>query len=146
MHRVINYSDSHHRLAVIKLWQAIFDDDAPHNRPDLSIDMKLAVRDELFFVAVLEDRITGTLMAGYDGHRGWLYSVAVDPQHRGQGVGTLLVRHAEQALIKLGCIKINLQVRTRNEGVKAFYETLGYIQEPIISLGKRILSGLDKKQ
>ncbi|RMT84029.1 GNAT family acetyltransferase [Pseudomonas viridiflava] len=146
MHRVINYADSHHRLAVIELWQAVFDDDAPHNRPDLSIDMKLAVGDELFFVAVLEDRITGTLMAGYDGHRGWLYSVAVDPQHRGQGVGTLLVRHAEQALIKLGCIKINLQVRTRNEGVKAFYETLGYVQEPIISLGKRILSGLDKKQ
>ncbi|MBA1228312.1 GNAT family acetyltransferase [Pseudomonas viridiflava] len=145
MHRVFNYADSHHRLAVIELWQAVFDDDAPHNRPDLSIDMKLEVGDELFFVAVLEDRITGTLMAGYDGHRGWLYSVAVDPQHRGQGVGTLLVRHAEQALIKLGCIKINLQVRTRNEGVKAFYETLGYVQEPIISLGKRILSGLDKK-
>ncbi|CAM3400215.1 GNAT family acetyltransferase [Pseudomonas floridensis] len=138
MHRIINYWDPHHRQAVIELWKVVFNDDAPHNRPDLSIDMKLAVADRLFFVITVDDKVAGTLLAGYDGHRGWLYSVAVDPRQRGKGLGTALVRHAEQALIALGCLKINLQIRVSNEGVQAFYAGLGYVQEPLISLGKRI--------
>ncbi|EKN44036.1 MULTISPECIES: GNAT family acetyltransferase [Pseudomonas syringae group] len=138
MHHVIEYSNDQHRQAVIDLWTTVFNDDAPHNRPDLSIDMKLAAQDRLFFVVIVEGRLAGTLLAGYDGHRGWLYSVAVDPAQRGRGLGTALIRHAEQALIELGCLKINLQIRTSNEGVQAFYESLGYVQEPLISMGKRI--------
>ncbi|WP_073165200.1 GNAT family acetyltransferase [Pseudomonas asturiensis] len=138
MNAVIHYSDQHHRSAVVALWKTVFNDSAPHNRPDLSIDMKLAVADQLFFVAIADGHVAGTVLAGYDGHRGWLYSVAVDPQYRGQGLGTLLVLHAEQALVDRGCIKINLQIRTSNEGVQAFYESLGYFQEPLISMGKRI--------
>ncbi|WP_122523453.1 GNAT family acetyltransferase [Pseudomonas viridiflava] len=145
MHRVIEYSDDQHRQAVIDLWTAVFNDGAPHNRPALSIDMKLAVQDRLFFVALVDGRLAGTLLAGYDGHRGWLYSVAVDPAQRGRGLGTALIRHAEQALIELGCLKINLQIRTSNEGVQAFYESLGYVQEPLISMGKRILFDHDIK-
>lgn len=145
MHRVIEYSDDQHRQAVIDLWTAVFDDGAPHNRPALSIDMKLSVEDRLFFVVLVDGCLAGTLLAGYDGHRGWLYSVAVDPAHRGRGLGSALVRHAEQALIRLGCLKINLQIRTSNEAVKAFYAALGYVQEPLISMGKRIPFNPDTK-
>ncbi|KPC28277.1 putative acetyltransferase [Pseudomonas syringae pv. cilantro] len=138
MNAIVEYSDPQHRLAVIQLWRTVFNDDQPHNRPDLSIDKKRAVEDRLFFVALLNGAVVGTILAGYDGHRGWLYSVAVDPQQRGKGLGSALVKHAEQALTERGCVKINLQVRTLNESVQAFYRTLGYTQEPIISMGKRI--------
>ncbi|WP_440830894.1 GNAT family acetyltransferase [Pseudomonas fragariae (ex Marin et al. 2024)] len=138
MNCIVEYSDPHHRLAVIQLWKTVLNDDMPHNRPDLSIDKKLAVDDHLFFVALADDQVVGTLLAGYDGHRGWLYSVAVDPQQRGNGLGTRLVRHAEKALAGLGCVKINLQIHTFNESVQAFYKTLGYTPELIISMGKRI--------
>ncbi|RMV80204.1 Acetyltransferase [Pseudomonas caricapapayae] len=142
MNCIVEYSDSLHRLAVIELWETVFNDDQPHNRPDLSINKKLAVEDRLFFVAVADGRVAGTLLAGYDGHRGWLYSVAVDPQQRGRGLGTMLVKHAEQALTDLGCVKINLQIHTFNECVQAFYQTLGYTPEAIISMGKRIAANV----
>ena len=138
MNCIVEYSDPHHRLAVIQLWKTVFNDDMPHNRPDLSIDKKLAVNDHLFFVALADAEVVGTLLAGYDGHRSWLYSVAVDPQQRGKGLGTRLVRPAEKALADLGCVKINLQIHTFNESVQAFYKTLGYTPELIISMGKRI--------
>ncbi|KPW39767.1 putative acetyltransferase [Pseudomonas coronafaciens pv. atropurpurea] len=138
MTSIVEYSDLHHRLAVIQLWKTVFNDEAPQNRPDLSIDKKLAVDDRLFFVATLNDQVIGTILAGYDGHRGWLYAVAVDPQHRGNRLGSALVRHAEQELTDLGCVKINLQIHTFNERVQAFYKTLGYTPEPIISMGKRL--------
>ncbi|RMO82439.1 putative acetyltransferase [Pseudomonas syringae pv. philadelphi] len=138
MNAIVEYSDPQRRLAVIQLWKKVFNDDQPHNRPDLSIDKKRAVEDRLFFVALLNGAVAGTILAGYDGHRGWLYSVAVDPHQRGKGLGSALVKHAEQALTERGCVKINLQVRTLNESVQAFYRTLGYTQEPIISMGKRI--------
>ena len=75
-------------------------------------------------------------MAGYDGHRGWLYSVAVDPDHRRAGIGKAMVRQAERALRDLGCNKINLQVRERNASVVAFYESLGYSLEPVLGMGR----------
>jgi len=75
-------------------------------------------------------------MAGYDGHRGWLYTVAVSPQYRRQGIGRKLVQHAESALIEMGCLKINLQVRASNAEVVAFYQRLGYLVEERISMGK----------
>ncbi|EGH04921.1 MULTISPECIES: GNAT family acetyltransferase [Pseudomonas syringae group genomosp. 2] len=143
MNCIVEYSDPHHRLAVIELWKTVFNDPMPHNRPELSIHKKLAVGDRLFFVAVMDGRVTGTILAGYDGHRGWLYSVAVAPHQRGKGLGTALVRHAEQALTNLGCVKINLQIHTFNESVQAFYQTLGYTPEPIISMGKRIDANVD---
>jgi ribosomal protein S18 acetylase RimI-like enzyme len=77
-------------------------------------------------------------MAGYDGHRGWLYSVAVHPSHRREGLGAKLVRHAEDALITRGCMKINLQIVSANASVADFYEALGYSIEPRISMGKKI--------
>ncbi len=135
---IANYSNDHHRHAVIALWETVFGYETAHNTPSLAIDKKLAVADELVFVAVRDEEVIGTVMGGYDGHRGWLYSVAVHPAHRREGLGAKLVRHAENALIARGCMKINLQIISANASVAAFYEALGYSIEPRISMGKKI--------
>ena len=135
---IANYSNNHHRHAVIALWETVFGYETAHNTPSLAIDKKLAVADELFFVALRDEEVIGTVMGGYDGHRGWLYSVAVHPAHRREGLGAKLVRHAEDALIARGCMKINLQIVSANASVAAFYEALGYSIEPRISMGKKI--------
>lgn len=80
----------------------------------------------------------GTIFAGYDGHRGWLYSVAAQDGFRSQGVGRALVRHAEKVLESRGCMKINLQILQGNAGVAVFYESLGYVVEPRVSMGRKI--------
>ena len=84
---------------------------APHNDPATAIRKKLAVERDLFFVAENAGAVIGTVMGGYDGHRGWIYSVATDPAHRRQGIGSALLRRMEAALRERGCLKINLQVR-----------------------------------
>jgi ribosomal protein S18 acetylase RimI-like enzyme len=136
------YSDPAHRSQVISLWQSVFAYDAPHNRPAVSIDKKLAANDGLFFVALSDDSnsnsVIGTIMAGYDGHRGWIYSVAVDPRYRRQGIGGDLLLELESILASLGCLKVNLQVRASNVGVIAFYEKLGFAVEQHVSMGKRL--------
>jgi ribosomal protein S18 acetylase RimI-like enzyme len=135
---IIPYSDAAHRNQVMTLWETVFGYEAAHNNPKVVIDKKLDANDHLFFVAVSGDSVMGTIMAGYDGHRGWIYSVAVSPSHRRQGIGTRLVTHAEQALTRKGCMKINLQIMEGNERVAAFYSSLGFTVEKRISMGKRI--------
>ncbi len=127
-----------HREQVIALWESVFGYESAHSRPALAIDKKLAVNDGLFFVALAGAEVVGTVMAGYDGHRGWIYSVAVHPERRQQGIGTSLVAQAERALTERGCMKINLQIMQGNEGVTAFYTSLGYAVEQRVSMGKRI--------
>ncbi|HEX4120113.1 MAG TPA: GNAT family acetyltransferase [Verrucomicrobiae bacterium] len=136
------FDNSVHRSQVAALWKTTFGYQTAHNDPGLVIDKKLAANDELFFVATAGDAVVGTVMAGYDGHRGWLYSVAVAPSHQRQGIGTRLLRHAEQALIRKGCVKINLQIMEGNESVMKFYDSLGYSTEKRISMGKRIVENL----
>ena len=87
---------------------------------------------------LLGDRVVGTVMAGYDGHRGWVYRLAVSPGHRGEGIAARLMRQAEAALAARGCAKVNLQVRAGNEAVVGFYRSLGYEVEERISLGKEL--------
>lgn len=123
---------------VIELWSLAFGPGTGHNDAALSIDKKLAVADGLFFVVLSGEQPVGTVLAGYDGHRGWLYSVAVHPAHRHRGIGTALVRHAEQALSALGCTKINLQVRGAGKDVAAFYASMGHQVEDRISMGKTV--------
>lgn len=122
--------------AVIALWKQVFSYDAPHNDPATAIARKLACQRELFFVAEADDRIVGTVMGGYDGHRGWIYSLAVEPQAQRRGIGRALVQHVERALAERGCLKINLQILAGNADVAGFYERLGYKAEPRISMGK----------
>ncbi|HIJ65913.1 MAG TPA: GNAT family acetyltransferase [Candidatus Hydrogenedentes bacterium] len=123
---------------VVELWGKTVADPAPHNDPVVAIRMKMAKDPELFLVAVVNGAVVGTLMGGFDGHRGWLYALAVDPVHQRRGIATALVRRLEQLLKELGCLKINLQVRGTNSGVIGFYESVGYSVENIISMGKRV--------
>ena len=88
------------------------------NEPNSVINAKLSVQPELFFLAVQDDEVIGTAMSGYDGHRGWIYSLAVSPKHRRKGIGSALMRHAEKSLISLGCVKINLQILPVNSEVQ----------------------------
>jgi ribosomal protein S18 acetylase RimI-like enzyme len=124
--------------AVIALWSEVLPDSAPHNDPTTAIRKKLAVERDLFFVAEVDGVVIGTAMGGYDGHRGWIYAVAVQPRHRRQGIAAALIRRLEAALAERGCLKVNLQVRASNTGVIAFYEKLGYAVEERVSLGKRL--------
>ena len=113
---------------------------APHGDPVVALRQKLAVGRDLFYVAVVDGVVVGTVLGGYDGHRGWIYSVAVDADHRRRGIGSALLRRLEAELRRLGCLKANLQVRTRNSGVVAFYESLGFTADAVISMGKRLYS------
>lgn len=135
---IVPYDNAIHREQVIALWTRVFGYQTAHNEPSLAIDRKCAVGDDMIFIAMVGDTVVGTILAGYDGHRGWLYSLAVLPEHRHHGVGSALVRHAEEALAKCDCVKVNLQILESNAGVVAFYEKMGYEVEPRISMGKRL--------
>jgi len=122
------------RNLLIDLWKKIFPDDPPHNEPSRVIDLKLAV-DDLIFVAEEGGKIVGACIAGYDGHRGWLYAVGVSQTYRRTGIGTRLVTTAIESLKTLGCIKVNLQIRATNTEVAAFYESLEFTTEDRLSMG-----------
>ncbi len=123
---------------VIRIWNESLANPAPHNDPATSLRNKLLHDDGLLLVAAADDRVVGTIMGGYDGHRGWIYSLAVGPAHRRHGIGTMLVRRMEALLQERGCLKLNLQVRTSNAEVIRFYERLGFAVEEILNLGKRL--------
>jgi ribosomal protein S18 acetylase RimI-like enzyme len=126
----------------VALWERVFAYKTARNAPGLVIDKKLAVHDDLFFVAVDGDKVVGSILAGYDGHRGWIYSLAVSPKRRHRGAGSQLLRFAESRLASLGCVKINLQITDGNELVEEFYVAHGYSTEPRISMGKTITSNI----
>ena len=122
------------RSALVALWNTVFPDDPAHNEPSAVIEAKLAV-DDLIFVAEHDGVLIGACMAGYDGHRGWLYAVAVLKEQRRNGTGQALVKYAMQSLKEIACIKVNLQIRTTNTQVEAFYKALGFDAEERLSMG-----------
>jgi ribosomal protein S18 acetylase RimI-like enzyme len=142
MPNIREYSDAKDREQVISLWRTVFGYEAAHNEPSLVIAKKLNANDHLFFVAEDKGSLVGTAMAGYDGHRGWLYAIAVHPNYRRNGLGSRLVRYAEQALASVGCVKVNLQLLATNEATATFYKTIGYAVEPRISMGKVLLENV----
>ena len=111
----------------------------PWNDPYRDIERKLTVQPELFLVGESEGTVVATAMVGYDGHRGWVNYLAVDPGRRGQRLGALLMAEAERLLAERGCPKLNLQVRSTNTGVIEFYRSLGYQVDETVSLGKRLI-------
>jgi ribosomal protein S18 acetylase RimI-like enzyme len=123
--------------AVIELWRAC-NLIVPWNDPARDIACKMKVNPELFLVAVEAERIVGTVMVGYDGHRGWINYLGVAPDQRRRGIGRLLMQEAETRLRALGCPKINLQVRTSNTEVIEFYRRIGFKEDPVVSFGKRL--------
>lgn len=111
----------------------------PWNDPRKDIERKLTVQPELFLVGESAGDAIASAMVGFDGHRGWVYYLAVHPDHQRCGYGRRLMAHAEQLLIERGCPKINLLVRTANGRVIDFYRALGYAQDDVVSLGKRLI-------
>jgi len=126
------------RAAVIELWR-----EAglvkPQNDPDKDIDRKLKVDPSLFLIGEVEGALMATVMAGYEGHRGWVNYLAVKPGLHRDGYGRLLMERVETLLKERGCPKVNLQVRSSNADVIAFYQALGYSIDPAVSLGKRLI-------
>lgn len=123
---------------VVSLWHAV-GLTRPWNDPHRDIARARAVWPDLLLVAAHGDRIVGAVMAGYDGHRGWLYYLASDPDRRGEGIGRMLVAEAERRLEALGCPKVMLMVREGNDAVTDFYDTFGYARDATSVLGKRLI-------
>ena len=124
--------------AVVELWRAA-GLTRPWNDPHRDIARKLTVQPELFLVGEREGRVVASAMAGYDGHRGWVNYLAVDPAHRGRGHARALMAEIERLLTAAGCPKLNLQVRADNEAALGFYAALGYSVDAAVSLGKRLV-------
>jgi ribosomal protein S18 acetylase RimI-like enzyme len=122
---------------VVALWEAA-GLTRPWNDPRKDIARKLRVQPELFLVATTTTGIIGTVMAGYDGHRGWVNYLAVSPTARRAGIGRKLMAEVEEKLRVFGCAKINLQVRGTNHEAVGFYEALGYTTDDVVSLGRRL--------
>ncbi len=123
--------------AVIALWESC-DLVRAWNDPHKDIRRKLLVRPDLFLVGLVDDHIVASLMAGYEGHRGWLNYLAVDPAHQRRGHARAIVAEAERLLRAAGCPKINLQVRNSNHLAIEFYRRLGYSMDEVTSMGKRL--------
>lgn len=123
--------------AVIALWQQC-GLTTLQNNPQNDIDRKVAINDGLFLVGLINNEVAASVMGGYEGHRGWVNYLAVTPPWQKHGLGKILMKDLEVRLGKLGCPKINLQVRTKNQQVIAFYQALGYKTDSVISLGKRL--------
>jgi ribosomal protein S18 acetylase RimI-like enzyme len=124
--------------AVEALWAIAFPSPPPWNVPAEDIARKRRVQPELFVVAEAGDRLVGTAMGGYDGHRGWVYYVAVAPDRRREGIATHLMREVESRLVGMGCPKLNLMIRAENAHVVAFYEALGYRVEDRVIMSRRL--------
>ncbi|HET9553397.1 MAG TPA: GNAT family acetyltransferase [Anaeromyxobacteraceae bacterium] len=128
--------------AIVRLWALVFpeygDPRAPQRAPRASVERKLAFGDGLFWVAERGGELVGTVMAGYDGHRGWIYSLGVHPSARRLGLGRELAVTAERALAALGCPKVNLQVFASNAAAQAFWRRAGWVEDAVLSFGKRV--------
>ena len=124
--------------AVTALWQRC-ELTRPWNDPQKDVARKLEVQRELFLVGVEGSTFVAAVMAGYDGHRGSVNYLAVDPAHRRRGHGAALMQRVEAALAERGCPKINLMVRSTNAEVLAFYRKLGYAPDEVVPLGKRLI-------
>jgi ribosomal protein S18 acetylase RimI-like enzyme len=133
--RAFSISDE---AAVIELWRRC-DLVRPWNDPHKDIQRKLTTQPELFLVGEVAGQLVASVMAGFDGHRGWVNYLAVSPEHRNAGLGRTLMRRVEVALEARGCPKLNLQVRTTNHAVLEFYRHIGYATDEVVSLGKRLI-------
>ncbi|MBT6615087.1 MAG: GNAT family acetyltransferase [Deltaproteobacteria bacterium] len=122
---------------VVNLWKEC-QLTVPWNDPYKDIQRKVKVDPDLFLVGEISGVIVATVMGGYDGHRGWINYLAVSPSHRRKGYACMIMKKVESQLKQKGCPKINLQVRESNIDIIAFYEAIGYGNDKVIGLGKRL--------
>lgn len=137
---VIRAVEDRDETAVLALWQAC-DLTRPWNDARQVMAHKRRQQPELFLVGELSGQLVASVMAGDDGTRGWVHYLGVLPSYQGQGLGQQLMQHVERALAERGCPKLNLQVRSDNAAVIAFYRRLGYLVDDVMSLGKRLDGG-----
>ena len=123
--------------AVIALWKTC-GLVVPRNDPVRDIQRKLKVQADLFLVGCVGGDVVASVMAGYEGHRGWINYLAVNPSQQRKGLGQAMMDEAERQLRERGCPKINLQVRSTNVEVIEFYQHVGYDVDDVVSLGKRL--------
>ncbi|MEE9117780.1 MAG: GNAT family acetyltransferase [Calditrichia bacterium] len=123
---------------VIQLWKEC-ELVVPWNNPQRDIERKQTVQAEFFLIGLIHKKIIATTMVGYEGHRGWVNYLAVKPKFQRQGIGKRMMENAEQRLLKLGCPKIQVQIRNTNDGVIKFYRKQGYIKDEVVNLGKRLI-------
>ncbi len=128
-----------YRQALIALWTEC-GLVVPQNDPNKDIDRKLQVGADLFLLGVEDAEVVASVMGGYEGHRGWINYLAVKPSHQRKGYGQAMMAAVETRLREKGCPKINLQVRSTNTAVIAFYDALGYGNDNVVGLGKRLES------
>ena len=118
-----------HRCDLLRSW----------NNPKQDIERKLRVNPELFLVGLIADKIVATVMGGYEGHRGWINYLAVDPVYQRKGLGRQIMEAVEKKILAVGCPKINLQIRVDNIAALRFYESVGYKMDKVVSMGKRLV-------
>jgi ribosomal protein S18 acetylase RimI-like enzyme len=133
--RTFEFAD---RGEVIDLWTRC-DLTRPWNDPSTDIDRKCAIDRDGFLVGLVDGAVVATVMAGYDGHRGWINYLGVHPDHRGMRHGQSMMAAAEQLLAARGCPKVNLQIRTSNSEALHFYESIGYTHDDVVSMGRRLV-------
>ena len=127
-----------HFDGVDALWRTVFPGDPPWNAAEVAVPAKLALNDGLLLVALDGGAVVGTIIAGWDGHRGWLYALAVHPDRRRAGIARALVDEALTRLRSLGCTKTNLQVRAGNDAAVAFWRSVDFEVEERVSMGRRL--------
>lgn len=111
---------------------------APQNDPAKDIERKLKVDPDLFLIGLVDETVIATVMGGYDGHRGWINYLAVKPSQQRKGYGQSIMQTVETLIRQKGCPKINLQVRSSNKAVIEFYSAIGYGNDNVVGLGKRL--------
>jgi ribosomal protein S18 acetylase RimI-like enzyme len=134
---LIRVYDKKDEIKVIKLWK-LCNMIIPKNDPKLEINSKFNYQPDLFFVGLYKKKLIATIMVGYEGHRGWINYLVVHPDYQRRGFGKQLMNHATKILSKMGCQKINVQIRKTNRNVIKFYKKLGFEDDEVISVGKRI--------
>jgi ribosomal protein S18 acetylase RimI-like enzyme len=125
---------------VLEVWNLAGLVGPDRNPPRSDIQKKVSHDPESFFVGLLEGRIVATVMVGYDGHRGWIYLLAVRPDLQRRGIGRTMMEHAEQWLRQLGCPIAKIQVERARADAVEFYKKVGYEVRELISLRKVFLT------
>ena len=134
----ISTFENRYRSQVIDLWNQC-NLIKSWNDPNKDINRKLKINDNLFLIVQFNEIIIGSAMGGYDGHRGSVYYLSVDPKYQNKGIGKILMKEIEKRLVAVGCPKINIFIRNSNIEVKEFYQSIDYEKQDSLVYGKRLI-------
>ncbi|MBN1830700.1 MAG: GNAT family N-acetyltransferase [Deltaproteobacteria bacterium] len=143
---IVTFDSKTHCDEVVSLWKKVFGDQSADIAPDFVLDKELEAKGGLIFIALKGELIVGTIMAGYDGNRGWIYGLGVLPEYQRQGIGSSLLAFVEKKLSALGCRKINLQMMEGDEASERFFAANGYRTERRINMGKKLSQGVSRAE